>query len=192
MLHVLNKPHPIPTEHCQARIYTNSLSRPSKVQLWPEELGRWRTPAWTFCHNPQTDAPWAGRWSRNRCRHRRSGRWGNLADPYTGQPASWCGPKPGPLFPCRWCSDRGRSCWRRPLCRWWVARGGRVVGTGLSEPRLEKERKNEKSHVRINYCWLRISAWNSTWKRYGSEHGSQKTLKAEEHGQRALTAIKHI
>ena len=102
----------------------------------PEERGRWRTPAWTSCRSPQTDAPSAGRWSRSRCHHRRSGRWGSPADPCTGQPACGCGPKPGPRFPCRWCSDRGRSCWRRPLCQWQAAPGGRVVGIFQFSPHL--------------------------------------------------------
>ena len=104
-------------------------------------MGRWQTPAWTSFRSQRRDAPWAGRWSRSRCHHRRSGRWGSPGDQCTDRTVSWCGQGPGRRSPYRWCSDHGRSCWRHPPYRWSAARGGTAGGRCQYGPHLLREIK---------------------------------------------------
>lgn len=61
-----------------------------------------------------------------------------------------------------WCSGLEQNCWRHLLCRWWVARGGRVCGTCPSWlHRLPSAPSPETPHAA--HACLHRSHWRRCW-----------------------------
>ena len=57
----------------------------AQPQQWkPEELDRWKTPTWTFCHNLPRVSPSEGKRNLNQFLHQRNERSGNLEDQCIG------------------------------------------------------------------------------------------------------------
>lgn len=73
--------------------------------------------------------PSARRWNPTQSLHQMSGTARNLGGLCTGLPVNGCDPTDGQWLAFRLYNDRARNYWLRPLCRWSVARDGRVRGT---------------------------------------------------------------
>ncbi len=86
-------------------------------RCWLEARDRCRSRAWTSCQSPLRVFPSTTRRNQIQYHHQRSDTTKSLGDCRSSRLACEYALKWDRSFLCQQCSDRGRSCWRHPLCQ---------------------------------------------------------------------------